>query len=121
MKECRILIIDEENGELLKNELIDEELADQIAGIVEDGEVDNYEGCEQVCSEVVSMLNEAGISTENHEEMIDALGELKLIRKKLYESVETPKKIRKPKETKGKIIKRKIKGKIRTVNECACD
>lgn len=117
MKEYRIIIVkDEESGELLKNELIDEELADQIAGIVEDGEVDNYEECEQVCSQVAKMLDDAGISTEDHDEMLDALGDLKLVRKEVKpEYIEKLKKIQK---TKGKIIRKQAKKKK---IECSCD
>ena len=117
MKECRIIIINEESNELLKNELIEDDLADQIAGIVEDGFIENYEECEQVCSQVTKMLDEVGISTEDHDEMIDALGDLKLVRKDIkHEYIEKLKKIKK---TKGKIIKIKRKLK-RTKDECAC-
>lgn len=117
MKECRILIINEESGELLKNELIEEELADQIAGIVEDGFVDNYEQCETICSNVSKMLEDAGIKADvDHEEMLDALGDLKLIRKEVKpEYIEKLKKIQK---TKGKIIRKQAKKKK---IECSCD
>ena len=81
MKECRIIIINEETGDLLKNELIEEDLADQISGIVEDGFVDNYEECETICSTVTSMLDNIGIATEDHDEMISELEDLKLVKK----------------------------------------
>ena len=81
MKECRIIIINEETGDLLKNELIEEDLADQISGIVEDGFVENYEECELICSRVFKMLDNIGIVTEDHEEMIKELEDLKLVKK----------------------------------------
>lgn len=112
MKECRIIIINEESGELLKNELIEEELADQISGIVEDGFIETYEQCETICSNVTKMLDDAGIDTDNHDEMIDALGDLKLVRKEVKpEYIENLKKIKK---TKGKIIRKKKM-------ECNCE
>ncbi len=117
MKECRIIIINEESGELLKNELIEEELADQITGIVEDGFVDTYEQCETICSNVSKMLEEAGIEADEHEEMIDALEDLKLVKKKLFEMPKIEEKTRKTKE---KVIKpRKIIRKKKI--ECECD
>ncbi len=119
MKECRIIIIHEESGELLKNDLIDEELADQISGILEDGYIENYEGCETICSNVSKMLEDAGIKAEGHEEMIDALEDLKLIRKEV-----NPKyieKLEKIKKTKGKIIRKKRKSKKKKIEYCGCE
>lgn len=100
MKECRIIIISEETGDLLKNELIEEDLADQISGIVEDGFVDNYEECEEVCSTVAKMLDEIGISTEDHDEMIKELEDLKFVKKEV--NPEYIEKLKKVKKTKGK-------------------
>ncbi len=118
MKECRIIIINEESGELLKNELIEEELADQIYGVVEDGFIENYEGCETICSNISKMLEDAGIKADgDHEEMLDALEDLKLVKKKLFEMPKIEEKTRKTKE---KVIKpRKIIRKKKI--ECECD
>lgn len=109
MKECRvIIIINEETGELLKNELIGEELADQISGIVEEGFIETYEQCETVCSNVSKMLDDAGISTEDHDEMIEELEKLKLVKKDVED-----KKVIKPKKTRKIIRKKKI--------SCGCE
>lgn len=109
MKECRVIIINEESGELLENELIEEELADQIVGIVEDAEVDNYEECEVICSVVTKMLEEAGIEAEDHDEMIKELGGLKLVKKDVNPECI----VKKIKKTKGKIKRPK--------KECDCE
>ena len=118
MKKCRIIIIKEESDELLFKKLIDKELADQIVGIVKEGFIETYEECETICSNVSKMLDDIGISTEDHDEMIDALEDLKLVRKEVKpEHIEKLKKIRK---TKGKIIKtRKIKRK-KKIESCGC-
>jgi len=103
-EEYRIIIIDEENGELLTNELIDEELSEQITGIVEDGEIDNYEECETVCSEVLSMLEKIGIDTDGDHDLI-----LKELKKMMF--VKKEKMPEKKPEKKMKINKISVKKK----------
>ncbi len=66
----RMIIIDEENDELLKNEVFDEEYEDE-----------SCEGCEEVCDKVSEMLMDAGIETDDHEEMIEALDGMRLVKK----------------------------------------
>ena len=66
----RQIIIDEDNGELLKNETFDEEYEDE-----------SCEGCEEICGRVSEMLEEAGIETEDHDEMLEALEGMKLVKK----------------------------------------
>lgn len=112
MSEYRVILIDEENGDLLTNELIDGELVSRIAEIIENG----YEGegseCERVCSQVSFMLEEAGVDTDNHDEMIEELEDMVLVKKS-----KKPEKKVEP-EKKGIKIKRKIKkNKIRIVEE----
>ncbi len=104
--EYRIIIIDEENGELLTNQVVDEEDGERLAAIVENGFEDDdcscssdYSECERVCGQVVLMLEDAGIDTDNHDEMIEQLEYMKLVKKEVkpeYKSV---------KKTKGKIEK----------------
>ena len=66
----RQIIIDEENQELLKNELFDEEYEDE-----------SCEECEEVCSRVSDMLEDVGIITNDHECMLEALENMKLVKK----------------------------------------
>lgn len=81
VSECRIVVINEETEELIINELINEELADDIVEMVEEGEVETFEECANVCDKVSEMLSEAGIETEDHDEMIAGLDGLKLVKK----------------------------------------
>lgn len=86
--ECRVVVIDEENEDLLISKSVDEELADQIVGIVEDGEIDNYEECEQVCSQVVRMLEDIGINCDgDHDKIMKELKSTVLIKKEVVSKV----------------------------------
>jgi len=101
----RVLIINEETQELIENKLINEELADQISGIVEDGFIETYEECEIVCSTVAEMLDDAGIDTDGHDDMLKELEDLKLVKKDVNPE-SNKKKIKKIKPK--KLIKKKI-------------
>jgi len=115
VEEVRVLIINEETQELLKNELIEEELADQIAVIIEDGFVENYEDCEVVCSAVAKMLDFIGIETENHDDMIKELEDLKLVKKDVNPESN------KNKEKKIKKIKPKKLIRKKKIESCGCE
>jgi len=112
VEEVRVLIINEGTQELIENKLINEELADQISGIVEDGFIETYEECEIICSMVTELLDEIGISTEDHDEMIKELKDLKLVKKDVN-----------PESNKKKIKKIKPKKLIRKkkIEMCECE
>lgn len=111
--EYRIILIDEENGDLLTNQLIDEEVAERMAAIVECGFEGEGSECERVCSQVASMLEDAGIDTDNHDEMIEELEDMVLVKKsrkpekKIEKYEKKPeKKVEKPKR---RIVVRRVK------------
>ncbi len=111
--EYRVIIIDEENRDLLTNQLIDEEIAERMAAIVECGsEVEDgsegeiAKGCERVCSQVASMLEDADINTDNHDEMIEELKDMVLVK---LAKVKKPEKIKKIVEKKKDDVKTKLK------------
>jgi len=84
MMECRVLVINEETEEVMKNERIDEEFAQSIVDMIDCGD-DNEScecgGCEEVCNWVGGMLEEAGIDECDHEEMLEALEGMRLVKK----------------------------------------
>ena len=95
----KVLIIDEENGVECVD--VSEEISSEISEIINTGEECSCEssGCEEVCEAVDCMLQDIGINTDNHDEMIDVLGDLKLVRKEVNpEYIEKLNKIKKLKE-----------------------
>ena len=117
----RVLIINEETQELIENKLINEELADQISGIVEDGFIETYEECEIVCSTVAEMLDDAGIDTDGHDDMLKVLKDLKLVKKDVNTESNKTKKPIKTKEKKIKKIKPKKLVRKKKIEMCGCE
>ena len=84
MSEFRVIIIDEENEELIKNEMIDEELVEALSEMIDGEDIESCEceGCEEVCNRISEMLfQETGIEMDDHDSMLQALEGLRLVKK----------------------------------------
>jgi len=79
----RIIIIDEDTEELVRNqEVVDSEEIDQIEKILDEGVIETHDECESVCDVVSEMLSEVGEDgTSDHDTMISTLEEYKLVKK----------------------------------------
>lgn len=81
----RVIVMDESDEDetvlMLNGEVDEEEIVDSIVELVEEGEIETFEECSTVCNRISEMLEEAGIKAEDHDDMIEALENLKLIKK----------------------------------------
>ncbi len=79
----RIVIIDEDDETLKRNEQVeDSEVINQIMEILDEGVIEKHDECETVCDAVNDMLIEAGKDADgDHDTIMSYLEEMKLVEK----------------------------------------
>lgn len=80
----RVIVIDESDEDehvLMLNEEVEEDVADAVVEMVEEGEIETFEDCSTVCNCITEMLKEAGVAAEDHDAMIEELEGMRLVKK----------------------------------------
>ena len=118
---CKVLVIDEDNNVIAED--VSEEVAAEIVSRIENEDDCGCEssGCEEICEYMTKMLAEIGIETEDHDEMIKELEDLKLVKKDVNTESNKTKKLIKTKEKKIKKIKPKKIVRKKKIEMCGCE